>query len=46
LGEKSELFLPIRPRTKPLIYFWRDAARQSWRLESGCQKKRKHSSKI
>ena len=25
--------------TKPLIYFWRDVPRPSWRLQSGCQKK-------
>jgi len=34
----SELVLGVQPRTKPLIYFWRCAARQYGRLESGCQK--------
>ena len=40
VGEMFEWMLQVRPRNKPLIYFWRGVYRSSERLESECQKQR------
>jgi len=42
LGKISELILPVLPRTKPQIYFWRGAAWPSRKWESGhgCQNRK------
>jgi len=42
VGKISELILPVLPRTKPQIYFWRGAAWPSRKWESGhgCQNRK------
>jgi len=42
VGKIPELVLPFQPRFKPLVYFWRGAARPSGRMET----KIKDNSKI
>jgi len=33
-----ESFLPVQPKTKPVMYFWWGAAWSPGRLKAGCQK--------
>ena len=38
-GEMHESVLRVQPRIKPPIYFWRNSARPSRRLQHGCRQK-------